>query len=201
MRMEKEWQTCPYCGVGSSRGSTTLAPSKEVVTIPVAAPPPARQSRLYRVLIVDDDADIRLLTAMILKRSSLPLSTSTASDGPSALEQVHADPPDLILLDLMMPGMDGFEVCRQLRANVRTAFLPILMVTARDDAASRVEGFLVGTDDYIGKPFDNAELAARVRRLLERTYGALLPPLPQRVSAPESMSAWKEDTRHAALLS
>jgi DNA-binding response OmpR family regulator len=75
----------------------------------------------------------------------------------------------------MMPGMDGFEVCETLRKNVRTAFTPILMLTALDDAGSRARGFHAGTDDYISKPFARAELLARVRRLLERTYGAVLP--------------------------
>jgi DNA-binding response OmpR family regulator len=150
-------------------------PPKGPVTAVVAASPPSLQPRKYSVLIVDDAADVRRLSAMVLERSGLPLCTVMAAGGQDALDHVQAELPDLILLDLMMPGMDGLEVCRRLRANIRTAFVPILMVTARDDAASRVQGFLVGTDDYIGKPFDNAELVARVRRLLERTYGVLLP--------------------------
>src|SRR5262249_58213630 len=77
----------------------------------------------------------------------------------------------LILLDIMMPEMDGFEVCMQLRANVRTTFIPILMLTALDDPDSRTRGFVVGTDDFVTKPFGRAELLARVRRILQRTYG------------------------------
>jgi len=193
VRLEKEWQTCPYCGMGAARvgaGRAHSAPqlAKEAVAMPAAQA--AAQSRQYRVLIVDDDPDIRFLTATVLKKSALPLSTITAPDGQTALELVHAEPPDVILLDVMMPGMDGYEVCRQLRANVRTAFIPILMVTARDDAASRVNGFLVGTDDYIGKPFDNTELQARVRRLLERTYGVVLPQLTPAVSELKASPVW-----------
>jgi type IV pilus assembly protein PilB len=202
MRLDKEWQTCPYCGMGSPHIAVGPAPiPKQPVPAPIAAPPEQHSlhPRQYRVLVVDDDADIRRLIAMILKRSELPLSTVMAADGPEALEQAHAEPPDLILLDLMMPGMDGFEVCRQLRANVRTAFIPILMVTARDDAASRLKGFLVGTDDYIGKPFDKTELAVRVRRLIERTYGAILPPLSTRVSSAEQSPVWSADEPFASL--
>jgi type IV pilus assembly protein PilB len=202
MRLEKEWQTCPYCGMGSPRVVVSpVASPTGPVAIAVAAPPApsAVQPRQYRVLIVDDDTDIRQLTAMILKRSGLPLCIVMAADGPSALEVVCADPPDLILLDVMMPGMDGLEVCRQLRANVRTAFVPILMVTARDDAASRVKGFLVGTDDYIGKPFDSGELTARVRRLLERTYGILLSQAPPLASTPTPSPAWSVDAAAASL--
>jgi type IV pilus assembly protein PilB len=193
MRLQKEWLTCPYCGVASPNPvPSPVPPGKETAIASVSSLPaqPSAQPRLYRVLIVDDDNDMRRLMAMILERSALPLSTVMAADGLEALEQAHAAPPDLILLDVMMPGVDGFEVCRQLRANLRTAFVPILMVTARDDAASCVQGFLVGTDDYITKPFNRAELAARVRRLLERTYGVVLPQLNAKALDPRGALAW-----------
>lgn len=125
--------------------------------------------------MVDDTADFRRLISFTLEHSGLPVSVETASNGREAIEKAQADPPDFIVLDIMMPEMDGFEVCERLRANVRTAFVPILMLTALDDAANRACGFLAGTDDYIGKPFARAELLARVRRLIERTYGTSLP--------------------------
>jgi DNA-binding response OmpR family regulator len=75
-----------------------------------------------------------------------------------------------VILDLMMPGMDGYEVCRQLRSNLKTAFIPILMLTALADGKSKSLGFLAGTDDYLVKPFENTELRARVRWLLQRAY-------------------------------
>jgi DNA-binding response OmpR family regulator len=125
--------------------------------------------------VVDDQADFRRLVSFTLEHSGLPLVVVSAASGAEALEQVTDDRPDLVLLDVMMPEMDGFEVCERLRANVRTAFIPILMLTALDDSGSRSRGFLAGTDDYIAKPFARAELLARVRRLLERTYGASLP--------------------------
>ena len=125
--------------------------------------------------MVDDQPDFRRLISFTLQNSGLPVSVETASCGREAVEMAQDDPPDLLILDIMMPEMDGFEVCEQLRSNVRTAFVPILMLTALDDAANRARGFLAGTDDYIGKPFARAELLARVRRLLERTYGVRVP--------------------------
>jgi DNA-binding response OmpR family regulator len=84
---------------------------------------------------------------------------------------VLRDPPDLILLDVMMPGMNGFDVCTQLRSDVRTTFIPVLMLTALQDPDSRARAFVVGTDDFVSKPYSRAELLARVRRILQRTYG------------------------------
>jgi DNA-binding response OmpR family regulator len=106
-----------------------------------------------------------------LERVDPSLFFEEAVNGLEALQKIAESPPHLILLDLMMPGMDGLEVCKRLRADLQTAFLPIIMLTARDDAGSKKMGFLSGTDDYVVKPFDAEELAARVRRLLERTYG------------------------------
>jgi DNA-binding response OmpR family regulator len=94
-----------------------------------------------------------------------------AANGFEALGMVEVLKPHLIILDLMLPGMDGFEICRRLRANLHTAFIPVIMLTALEDADSKVKGFLVGTDDYLVKPFNRAELLARALRLLERTYG------------------------------
>ena len=79
--------------------------------------------------------------------------------------------PDLVVLDVMMPQMDGFEACQNLRSQVDTAFIPVIMLTANPSEEGRIKGFLVGTDDYLSKPFNVAELNARVTRLLRRTYG------------------------------
>ena len=127
--------------------------------------------RRYRALVVDDERDFRLLMTMFLRRSGMPIDVDVASNGADALRQADAQLPDLILLDVMMPGMDGFEVCRRLRAGPRTAAIPILMLTALDEVASRARGALAGTDDYLSKPFARPELLARVRRILQRTYG------------------------------
>ena len=109
----------------------------------------------------------------MLFRSQLPFPAEvfTASNGRQALDNVERFHPDLVLLDVMMPEVDGFTVCQKLRENVRTTFIPVLMLTANPDEESRTKAFLVGTDDYMNKPFSVPDLLARVNRLLRRTYG------------------------------
>jgi type IV pilus assembly protein PilB len=186
MKLQKEWQICPYCGAGNKQAAaamkSTAVPSEvappPIPLTPIGATSGGPSTRMYRALVVDDQPDFRRLLSFTLEHSGLPLSVETASGGPEALERVANDRPDVIILDVMMPDMDGFEVCERLRANVRTAFIPILMLTALDDSGSRARGFLAGTDDYISKPFARAELMARVRRLLERSYGTIIPAEP-----------------------
>jgi DNA-binding response OmpR family regulator len=127
--------------------------------------------RPMRILVVDDDADIRMIVRATLRKLPLPVEIELAEDGVEAVEKALANPPDMVVLDVMMPRMDGFGVCRALRENVRTAFVPILMLTANADQTSRTQGYLVGTDDYMSKPFLPIELNLRVTRLLRRTYG------------------------------
>jgi two-component system cell cycle response regulator len=117
-----------------------------------------------RVLVVDDvELNVRLLTA---KLASEYFQVVTADNGPRALEIVETEPPDLILLDVMMPRMDGFEVCRRLKANPRTADIPVVMVTALSDVADRLHGLEVGADDFLTKPVNDIALFARVRSLV-----------------------------------
>jgi phosphate regulon transcriptional regulator PhoB len=123
-----------------------------------------------RVLIVEDEPDIRELVIHHLKRDGYQVSS--ASSGEEALRLVQAGPPDLILLDLMMPAMDGLEVCRRLRQDPATASLPIVMLTAKGDEVDRVLGLEIGADDYIVKPFSPRELLARVRAVLRRSRPA-----------------------------
>ncbi len=181
-RLQKEWQACPYCATPQvaptpPRSSTAAAPATEApAALPPAEPaePAVAPPRRWRALVVDDERDFCFLMKIFLERSGMPIDVETAESGADALERAAAGEPDVILLDVMMPEMDGFEVCRQLRANVRTAFIPILMLTALDDAPNRTRGYLAGTDDYIAKPFDRTELLARVRRVLQRSYGPVL---------------------------
>ena len=134
---------------------------------PVRAPLPTR----YSVLVVDDEPDFRHLISMFLQRSGMPLEVATAENGLAGLASALADPPDLIVLDVMMPDINGFDVCQRLRADTRTHDVPVLMLTALDEPVDRTRGFLSGIDDYLAKPFDRGELLARVRRILQRTYG------------------------------
>jgi phosphate regulon transcriptional regulator PhoB len=119
-----------------------------------------------RVLIVEDEADIRDLLAFHLEREGYQVSTSRT--GADALRHVKASPPDLILLDIMLPELDGLEVCRRLRREAATAALPIVMLTAKGDEVDRVLGLELGADDYIVKPFSPKEVVARVRAVLRR---------------------------------
>ena len=117
-----------------------------------------------RVLIVDDHEDnVELLRARL---ESWGFRTEAASDGDAALKAVERDPPDLILLDVMMPKVDGMEVARRVKSNVALPFIPIIMQTALDTTESKVEGLEAGADDYITKPIDFPELKARVRSML-----------------------------------
>jgi DNA-binding response OmpR family regulator len=116
-----------------------------------------------KILIVEDEAVLQETLAYNLKHQGY--SVDTAGDGKSAIEKARLINPDLILLDIMLPGMDGFEVCRILRQEMNN---PILMLTARDDEIDRVVGLEVGADDYLTKPFSMRELIARVKALLRR---------------------------------
>ncbi len=115
------------------------------------------------ILIVDDELVSRYTVEVLLTQEGYNLVF--AENGEDALEKAAQSIPDLMLLDVMMPGMDGFEVCRHLRANPRLAELPIVMVTALDDRDSRLRGLEAGADDFMSKPFDRAELRARVRTI------------------------------------
>ncbi len=122
-----------------------------------------------RILIVEDDAIISDIIAYNLKKEGfLPL---TAADGETGLHMAQTEEPDLILLDVMLPGMDGFEVCKRVR---ETSAVPILMLTAREGEDDKVEGLELGADDYITKPFQMRELISRVRANLRRSSGELV---------------------------
>ncbi len=118
-----------------------------------------------RVLIVDDEPTLREALQYNLTRQGY--TVETAPDGPSGLQAAREFKPELVVLDVMLPGMDGFEVCRVLR---RESNVPILMLTARTDEIDKVVGLEVGADDYMSKPFSTRELEARLRALLRRAH-------------------------------
>lgn len=118
------------------------------------------------ILIAEDDRDIADLIAHYLSKAGwIP---HLVTSGPEALAFARAGSADLAILDIMMPGLSGLDVCRALRADPATADIPIIMVTARADEADRIKGLDVGADDYLGKPFSPNELVARVRALVRR---------------------------------
>ena len=144
------------------------------------------------ILIVDDEQSAREVLEALLEGEGYQLVS--ASSGVEGLAQAARCLPDVILLDVMMPGLDGFEVCRRLRADPRLAEVPILLVTALDDRASRLQGLAIYADDFISKPFDGIELRARIRmitrlnryRRLQTTY-ALLQTLSGRLLAAQEI--------------
>jgi DNA-binding response OmpR family regulator len=115
------------------------------------------------ILVVEDEGAIA--EAVRVRLASEGYAVRVAGDGPEALRMAADERPDLVVLDLMLPGMDGFEVCRELQ---RESWVPVLMLTARADEADKVAGLSVGADDYMTKPFSLRELAARVRAILRR---------------------------------
>jgi two-component system alkaline phosphatase synthesis response regulator PhoP len=126
-----------------------------------------------KILIVDDEQDIVDLVAYNLEKAGY--KTLRAYDGDAALRKALAEGPDLVVLDVMLPGLDGWEVCKRLRANPKTARLPVMMLTAKGDETEKVLGLELGADDYLTKPFSPKELVARVRALLRRAPGAPAP--------------------------
>jgi two-component system, OmpR family, phosphate regulon response regulator PhoB len=118
------------------------------------------------ILIVDDEADLASLVEFNLKQAGL--ETAVALTGEQALALAARSKPDLVLLDLMLPDISGRDVCRRLRANPQTRDVPIVMLTARGEEADRVQGFEVGADDYVTKPFSPRELVLRVKAILRR---------------------------------
>jgi two-component system, OmpR family, phosphate regulon response regulator PhoB len=121
---------------------------------------------MERVLIVDDDPDIVRLVTYNLNHAGF--QSLTAATGRNALEVIRKQPPDLIILDLMLPDVDGMEVCRSLRQHPLTRKIPIIMLTARGEEIDRVVGFELGADDYVQKPFSMRELVLRVKSVLRR---------------------------------
>jgi two-component system, OmpR family, alkaline phosphatase synthesis response regulator PhoP len=119
-----------------------------------------------KVLIVEDETDILQLVKMYLDREGF--RTITAADGAEALRQVRSERPDLVVLDLMLPEIDGLEVCKKLRITPQTAMLPIIMLTAKSEESDTVVGLELGADDYVGKPFSPRALVARIKALFRR---------------------------------
>src|SRR5216684_544267 len=135
----------------------TLPPSRRAM----------RSTRMKRVLIIEDDRDIVELVRYNLANEGFQVSS--ANDGSTGLSTLKKTPPDLLLLDLMLPKLSGLDICKEIRRDVSLNRLPILMLTARGEEADRVVGLEMGADDYVTKPFSPRELGARVKALLRRT--------------------------------
>src|ERR671924_1280263 len=117
-----------------------------------------------KILVVDDTLrNVKLLADLLAVKG---YSVVTALSGPEALDKIEQEQPDLVLLDVVMPEMSGYEVCRKIRENPATKILPVVMVTALDPAEERIKGLEAGADDFLTKPINQAELFARVKSLL-----------------------------------
>ena len=122
-----------------------------------------------RVLVVDDEPDLVELVRFNLKEAGYEIDA--ARSGREALALLRRRPPDLLILDLMLPDVSGTEICRQVRSDARLAGIPVLMLTAKSEEVDRIVGFELGADDYVTKPFSPRELVLRVRALLRRASG------------------------------
>jgi DNA-binding response OmpR family regulator len=141
-----------------------------------------KDSKGQAILVVEDETSIASFVAMYLKNAGYTVRTSPT--GADALAQVAADPPDLVVLDLMLPDIDGVEICRRIR---QRSDLPVLMLTARDEDVDKIIGLEVGADDYLTKPFNPRELVARVKSILRR-------------AAPERKRPESREIRHGELV-
>lgn len=146
-----------------------------------------------RILVVDDDRQIVRLVQSYLEQAGF--ATISAYDGTSALRLIRSERPDLVVLDLMLPDLDGWAIVRGIRADPHVASLPVIMLTARVDDTDKIVGLELGADDYVTKPFNPREIVARVRAVLRRTAGISAPP--QRL---EAGSLWLDPDQHIATL-
>ena len=146
------------------------------------------------VFVVEDEEDILDLIRHHLAKEGY--AVSTAANGMEAVKAILRKPPDLVLLDLMLPGLDGLEVCRMLKKDAQTADVPILMVTAKDEESDVVAGLELGADDYVVKPFRMKELIARVRAALRRRRG----PAPEREASVRAGGIEIHPGRHEVLV-
>ncbi|MEE9618355.1 MAG: response regulator transcription factor [Anaerolineae bacterium] len=131
------------------------------------------------ILVVDDEPNIIELARMYLEQEGFRVQS--ASDGAKSLEMIARQPPAVMVLDLMLPEVDGWDVCRRVRAGSAAPDLPIIMLTARDDDVDKIVGLELGADDYVTKPFNPRELVARVKAILRRTRRAARPQAPVHV--------------------
>ncbi len=148
-----------------------------------------------RILVVDDEPEAVELIEFNLKQSGYTVSTAT--DGAEALKKARSQVPDLIVLDVMLPEMDGFEICKTLRLDASTSRVPIIMLTAKAAEIDRVLGLELGADDYLTKPFSTRELLLRIKKLLARGQAGELPENLLRfgdlsIDTPRHLASWRE---------
>lgn len=171
-KIDASWSTCPYCSTPTDiLNSAAAQPAPAAVPEPVvaAAEPvtaPKAGNGKIRVLVVDDEPTVRKIVSASLRKG--PYEIIEAVNGKEAFEKAHREQPDLIITDVMMPEMNGFELCRKLRSTLQTGSIPIIMLTAKSDLESELEGLDAGADDYMTKPVEPLRVAMRVKALMDR---------------------------------
>ena len=152
-------------------------------------PPGMERGRIAaRILVVEDEAEIAALIAYQLTREGYRVET--ALNGAAALDAVHRDPPDLLVLDRMLPGVSGDDVLKAVCSDPATRTVPVLVLTARRERAERIQGLELGADDYLTKPFSPRELVLRVEAILRRTHGELKAVAGAGASCGQGRSGW-----------
>ena len=160
------WATCAFRGAWQRGRSFTIDGTENRGQERVTENTPPAESG--RILVIEDDARLRTIIALQLRDAKdVSYEVRTAEDGIRGLEEVRRDPPELILLDVMMPGLDGYEVCRQLKSSPLTSRIPIIFLTAKSTFEDRLQGLELYADDYITKPWSQSELLFRVRNQLK----------------------------------
>ena len=150
--------------------SSTVAPIFRHSTLGVAQPPQRKINMASKILIVEDEPDIVELLVYHLNQAGF--DTEAVANGRDALKRLRANPPHLILLDLLLPEVDGLEICRLLKQDASTGDIPVIMLTAKSEEIDRIVGFELGVDDYITKPFSPREVVLRIRAVLRRPADA-----------------------------
>jgi DNA-binding response OmpR family regulator len=151
----------------NERGATGGDDTYVQLTATIEGPAGQMTATSARILVIDDDAHIRELTTLYLEKEGFAVSSAT--DGPAGIDAVRREEPGLVVLDLMLPGMSGYDVCKAIRAESN---VPIIMLTARDEDVDKIVGLELGADDYLTKPFNPRELVARVKAILRRAEHA-----------------------------
>lgn len=164
-KLEEQWNMCPFCGTHISDDAPVATPCDPEVCVQTLVQSGSDPQTL-RVVTADDEASVREMVKILLETKGYQVIP--AVDGTDALEKIHAELPDLVLLDINMPGQDGFSVCKAVRSSVETMFIPVIMLTAQDSLEEKLEGLTSGADDYITKPFNAEELLARIDTVLRR---------------------------------
>lgn len=164
-RLEQRWLFCPFCGV--QKPGTTIPELSEDQRLPAPHYIDITNQEI-RVVTADDDAQVRNIIKLLLETRGYQVIT--AVNGEDALEKICTELPDLVILDILMPKKDGFEVCKAIRSSLETMFIPVVMLTGQDSVEEKLRGLSLGADDYITKPFHADELLGRIEAVLRRSY-------------------------------